>query len=695
VELDRLSPLLAEAPIVLQAVAAWITNLMEEGGAVKRRLQVSSIATYYWSIAYPLLEFFFDEDMAALDSAELEDLYSDSLDIRSSKTRVKRARVLRQFHAFCIARYGFAEVDWYEIEPLIDADTGYIDANIVTPSEYARGMSALQPHLDTANMSAFKLSILMLLMYRAGLRLGEAFRLTLDDFVYDDDTFILLIRGNRYGKPKTANGRRQIHLGWRLPKEERALLLRMIDYRRSLCGDKSETALFGSTAIAHQLDVRKVLEHDLVELLRWATGRRVIRPHHLRHTMGSFCTVSQFDLPAGSYFAQSVSAYFCCAENPGSMLRQALLGSSEQSRRIMHAICAETGHGSPRMLISVYANCLDVALASHLWTSAKETLGDRDGAIALNIAQRGAPVINKYARASALSGLSDARLRRLMHGGIDVTVPAVLAKTILHQNPIGHGVALADPSALPHYEPRWARPDCFTLEQLHGVVAATVGGGEVKRIAQTWAISEGNASRLVASARTLAATCRYDKYGIRAFRNSWNEVGGRSSIKSIPFIPTSKRGGDVYEKFSRALGMLGDPTVRNGLQSWARSYRMAKRGLVCENVEDLQAFWNFLLWLGYESERIVIALPMMILESRKAFEEKLQRIGICKNNVEYMNKRYLGYEDGDGLIAPVVLLKRTKSSALEPAALSMTDFHQCSYLCSVALEFISCSSEVF
>jgi integrase len=692
-DLARFSPLLAHSPVVLKAISAWVKNLIDQGGVLKGRLQMSSIATYYWSIAYPLLEFFFEEDMAALDSAALEDLYSESLDARSPRTRIKRARVLRQFHLFCVATYGFADVDWYEIEPLIDAEAGYIDANIVTPGEYAKAMSVLKPYIETANMSALKLSILMLLMYRAGLRLGEAFRLTLDDFVLDGKTFILFVRGNRYGKPKTGSGRRQIHLGWRLLAEERVLIEQLITYRRSLCGEAQEVALFGSTAIAHDLDVRRVLEQDLVELLRWATGRWVVRPHHLRHTMGSFCTVSQFELPAASYFAQSVSEYFCGAENPGAALRLALLGHPDASRRIMYAICAETGHASPSTLISVYANCLDAALASRLWASDKETLGDRDESNETGIGQRSAQNINMYARAAALSGLSDSRLRRFRHDGVDVTDPVVLAKYLLDQHPIGHGIAFVDPAALPAYQPRWAHRDQLTLEQLHGVIAAHVNGSEIGRIAEAWAITEDKVRQLVAAARALAATCRYNNYGMKSLSNAWLEDGVRSLTKPTPRIPSSKRDGDTFDMFGYALVHLDDPVVRRGLRAWVRSYRPTLHGFASADPRDFEAFWTLLCRLGYSTERIVIALPLMTAQNRKVFQTKLQAMGIQSKNIEYMDSEYLGADHESGSIVPVILVKRNGDSKIQPAALAMKMLHQCCYLCAVALELESGSRE--
>ncbi|MDP2795385.1 MAG: site-specific integrase [Sulfurisoma sp.] len=683
-DMQRLASQLAVAPIILQALAAWITQLMTEGGPVKDKLQASSIATYFWAIGYPLIEFFFEEDIAALDSAALEDLYADSLDARSPRTRVKRARVLRQFHVFCTARYGLAEVDWYEIEPLIDSNTDYIDANIVTPVEFKQAMAALQSDIDAGNIAALKVAVLMLIMYRAGLRLGEAFRLTLDDFILDGGACILFIRGNRYGKPKTVNGRRQIHIGWRLPAEERGLIDRLLAYRRSLCGDEPEIALFGSTALPHKLDVRKVLEKDLVELLRWATGRAVIRPHHLRHGMGSFCTVSQFDLPVGSFFAQSISEYFCCAENPGGALRLALLGSPNRTRRIMYAISAETGHGSPRMLLSVYANCLDIALACHLWASVKETLGDRNEADDLKGGKVGRQDINKYARAAALSGLSDARLRRLMHEEIDVTDPAALAKYLVDRQPIDHGVTLVDPKDFPTYEPSWSRSARLTLEQLHGVVAAAVGGSDCKRIAEMWAVSEEQGKKIVTAAKELAANCRYDRYGTKAIRNSWAESEPTEPKQMLP-IPSSKRGGDAYEMFGNALARLGEPFVDSGLRAWARLYRSSRHGLVCGNDEELLAFWNFLIALGYEKERLVIALPIMPEASSSPFVEKLQEIGIAAKHIEYMDHGYLGFKLGVDPIAPVVLVKRAKDSPVKAASVAMTVVHQCCYLCMVAL----------
>jgi len=687
-ELRRLQPRLEQAPLILQAIAAWLMHLMEEGGASGKRLQASSIATYYWSIAYPLLEFFLEEDLTALDADALEDLYTQALDSRSRNTRIKRARTLRQFHGFCFARYGVAEVDWFEIEPMIDAESGHIDANLVTPKEYLRALNALRAHLDAGDVFAFKLSILLILMYRAGLRLGEAFRMTLDDFIFDDGTFIIFVRGNRFGKPKTANGRRQIHLGWRLPAAERELIVRMCDNRRALCGEAPETALFGSSSNPHQLDLRRTLEQNMGELLRWATGRNAVRPHHLRHSMASYCVASQFDLAADSSFAQSVSEYFGNQENPGEGLRIALLGNPVPSRRVMHAICAETGHGSPRTLLAVYANALEISLAEHLWGSAPTTIGDPDPSPGKGKDFDSAASINKYARPTALSGLSDSRLRRMMHDGLAVTDPVILARHLLNKMPVAHGVALLDPESRPQFQPAWAVSSPPTLEQLHGILSAATNGFASQQIAERWLMTEQKVGRILDVASMLAKTCRYDGYLIRSIQSSWYanvpEVQQQAVPKRIPNMPSGKRAGDTLERFVVSIRNLDDPVIREGLFAWSRCFRSAIPGLACDDPLDLKAFWNFLRRIGYDEMRLVVAVPVISVSAREELKKRLGEIGVPENSVQYMSRSYLSSLNDKNTLVPAILIKRTKDSKVESASCPMVSVHQYCYLCLIA-----------
>ena len=638
-ELAGLEHRLISAPNILQILAAWIVQLMEEGGAVKSSLQISTIATYFWAISYPLIAFLFDEDLASLDSTAMEDLYSQALDTRSDKTRAGRARVLRQFHNFGVARYGLPDVDWYEIEPLIDAVNDYVDANLVTPAEFERAKVRLSSDVDSGNLVALKVSVLMILMFRAGLRLGEAFRLTLDDIVFDEGELVLLIRGNRYGKPKTPNGRRMIRIGWRLPQDELSLIKRLMSLRSSMCGKHPEVCLFGSSAHPHQLDVRRVLEKELSALLRWATNRCFARPHHLRHSMASFCTASQFGLCEGTFFTKSVSEYFGNASNPGEALRLALLGSRDSSRRISHAICSETGHGSPSLLFSVYANCLEIPLACHLWRSVKETLGDRSDSSITGKTQARGKAINKYLRASALSGLSDARLRRLMHDGTDVTDPAVLARYLIRRHPLQHGVEMLDPGTLPDYQPGWRGDVKPTLEQLHGILTAAVAKQETDRIAETWAVPKEHVEKVIAAAKALSKSCDYRRYGATTLADTW-EKNDENSWDDFPKMP-SPRIGDAYSKFSAALTRLEEHVIVVGIRAWVEAYSPAFRGIVCRSPGALQAIWEFLIALGYKKDRIVVAIPLLDAKRRQTYFEGFRTIGIPGNSIEFKDAAYL------------------------------------------------------
>ncbi len=682
-ELAALQGKLDQAPLVLQAIAGWIAHLMEEGGSSGKRLQASSIATYYWSIAYPLLEFFLDEDLSALDEDALEDLYSQCLDSRSENTRIKRARILRQFHAYCVARYGCPEVDWYEIEPMIDTDRGYVDANIVTPHEYALAMSALQPHVDTGVLHAFKLKVLLMLMYRAGLRMGEAFRLTLDDFVVDEDTFIVFVRGNRYGKPKTANGYRQIHLGWRMPADEREFIVRMAESRRQLCGEAPETALFGSTANPHQLDLRRSLERSLGALLRWATGRSAVRPHHLRHSMASYCVLSQFDLQTDSHVAKEVSDYFGGLEDPGMRLRIELLGHPAPSRRVMHAICAETGHGSPRILLNVYTNCLDISLAEHLRSTAPASISDPDE----EGARKTGPSINKYARPVALTGFDDARLRRLMHDGVNVTDPVILAHQLQKRSSAPHEVACIDDQKVAEFAPDWEKLQHPSMEQLHSVLAAAIQGLAVEKIADITLLTEEQVVRIVDSAQRLRNSCKYEAYGFKDIAESWEPIDltpPKSEVKQIPKMPKHGRGGDALEHFRWALSNLEDPAVRAGLSAWARSYRSSIRGLMCNDPNDFKAFWDFLRRIGYNEKRLVVAVPMASDDKRNVIRARLVALGMPVEAIQPMGMDYLGATADSLAIIPSLVVKRSVDSALKSASYPMSTIHQYCYLCLLA-----------
>jgi len=311
----------------------------------------------------------------------------------------------------------------------------------------------------------------------------------------------------------------------------------------------------------------------------------------------------------------------------------------------------------------------------------KETLGDRSDSSITGKTQARGKAINKYLRASALSGLSDARLRRLMHDGTDVTDPAALARYLIRRHEIEHGVEMLDPSTLPDYQPGWRGDVKPPLEQLHGILTAAVAKQETDRIAETWAVPKEQVEKVIAAAKALSKSCDYRRYGATTLAATWGK-NDENCWDDFPKMP-SPRIGDAYSKFSAALTRLEEHVIVVGIRAWVEAYSPAFRGLVCRSPGALQAIWEFLIALGYKKDRIVVALPLLDAKRRQTYFESFRTIGIPGNSIEFKDAAYLKLNPA---VAPVVFIKRKADSGVSPAELNMVDIHRLFYLCAIASE---------
>jgi integrase len=666
-KLDELS-LPEDAPLLLTLLLNWVRSLIREGGSRERNLQISSIRTYWLRIVTALVEFGAEFDFGSADDEDFEVLYAVVLDAGAKRSRPRRARALRDFHNRC--GLSLPTLDWYEIEPNINIDRKRVAAQVITPAEFDACMAALKE----ANGDFLPLRAALILLYRAGLRLGDVMRLTPDDIVFDDDGIRIYIRRNRFGQPKTRAGRRVIRLAAPLLRnEEREYIADLRERRLLCCNGDGECALFGPSSDGAELFERKFLERSVCEILRWATGRPNARAHDLRHSAGSYRVAAAMPPDHSSSIWKQLKEYFG-SERPDEYLLLRYFGDARPTRRVLHAISAELGHATPRSTLT-YIHLHNLALAKFLWQSAQERIDDLDTTISVlgegpdpdRSTWRG----SAYDIAEALTGLSNNELRRLKSArSIDVGCPASLAAVMMERVPMPHGVELLPADERGPFAPHRASKGP-SLESLHLAIGGIARELEVDRIATLSGIDATLVERLELLVWRRKRKCDYTHYFERK-------------------MPTPNAGStgsaDLYERFTRLLEGPVSETVREGLEAWADAYRKSAPGIAFSDMYCARDMIGLCDELGISRDRLRISRPSdWTAQESKDMIASLQSIQGGPFSADFFESHKPSKTNSYSQIPMLVVLVKG-AAGKDKRARDMTEFHQYCYLSWISLQ---------
>ncbi|MCG8521109.1 MAG: hypothetical protein MI744_02755 [Pseudomonadales bacterium] len=361
------------SPIV-RVLASWCACL-------RFSVTDSSLQRYLSEFAEPLVaELIDEEDLNDLDEDDWEGLYAQLLQASSSiQQRAYRSGVLRRFHRDLVTQHGLP--DTY-IEGV--SSNGQVDAEILTPAEYARAMSMLDDEPDRRLAEARQVALI--LGYRCGLRRGEIRRLLLRDLqgLYEPALAFptLVVRGNRFGSTKTSNANRVLSL-WALLTDAELDLVRRWYRRRTLeQTSKKRNQLF--LCELHQpnfLMPSKALIDPVQDAMRIASGTPGLSFHNLRHSCATCNALRLME----SYPGELFPVEWACSDDGeiimphwGENWYAVLCGEEQYVPAIdkLQYLSFLMGHASPGQTTRVYTHLLDVAVGLMRWSVPMNTLSD-------------------------------------------------------------------------------------------------------------------------------------------------------------------------------------------------------------------------------------------------------------------------------------------------------------------------------
>lgn len=345
----------ASAPDFAVAVVQWLIELLCSG-ATDRALRSSSADRYYTELASLLIDQLSDHMLADLDEDTLADAYADLLEALSPGRQPYALGRLREFHRFLVQHHGVPDVDWTEVTPKGLERHHAPDAGVLLWAEYLAALKLLAEDASTDLRERRLQAIVLLVMFRAGLRSGECLGLRAADLICHDGQWIVLVRRNAYRNLKSDAGVRQVPLIGPLDALEAELLEGWRAHADETVGNDRCGVLIGQHEAPRRLVDRQRLLDRISDTLRAVTGRAALRPHHLRHTFASrtallLCLRS---LPEDEARRRIVQRLVGPCESEAT--RCLLLDTDEPSKRSLWALSLAIGHASPATTLRWYVH---------------------------------------------------------------------------------------------------------------------------------------------------------------------------------------------------------------------------------------------------------------------------------------------------------------------------------------------------
>lgn len=352
---------LIDIPPITGLVAAWILNMCRHGTAHTAMIRANSIVSYARTVGPLLIEIACEADYLALPDYEIEGIYRIVLETSPRKNRGYLAARIREFHGFLVDAYAVPRLDWSEVidDDLMEADA--VDAGIVSTNEYRRALHILLNATGSSEWDRLARASMLFFIYRFGLRIGEAFRLTISDVLLRKHEMVIYVRNSIYGETKSENGIRQIPLVGAISEDEWNLVNRWLAHGNEFAEGDALALLFPAQLKQRTAVDRSMTTRAIVEALRLVCGDNQVRLRHLRHTCATrlFLAMLYEEIPRG--VAGEIYRALWEDVSPRA-IRSVLVGYENVSRRGLYAMAVFMGHGSPNVTLRHYVHLADIVL---------------------------------------------------------------------------------------------------------------------------------------------------------------------------------------------------------------------------------------------------------------------------------------------------------------------------------------------
>lgn len=372
-------------PAICRVTFGWVQHLAHSEYKAGKLYATKTIRNYWFSWGLRLIEEIPDFDPRLMLASEVEELYSSIVEDAVLDDKTHLYSPARNFHRWLMLSEGVAEIDWSEFRALTGVDHRYVNANLIQLSEYEAALDLLLDDQWVDKRRRTMQAAVLILLYRFGLRFGEALGLQRSDLGFSHALGIwwVCVRGNAYRALKTSAARRIVPSLESLTAKEEGTLRQWLSHVGDEREDQPRAPLFaleptGSEALA--VVPKQSVARRLAEALRGATGDPTVRVHHCRHSfatrmLANVVSTADWMAPseaglqarlagladkAGKGLGSTADRLFAHPHSLSSML----VNERDATRRAIWAVAALLGHASPATTLHVYAH------AGHQWLHA-------------------------------------------------------------------------------------------------------------------------------------------------------------------------------------------------------------------------------------------------------------------------------------------------------------------------------------
>jgi site-specific recombinase XerC len=282
----------------IYGLLVYARDLLELGGLKVRTLAPSTIDNYVSIVRNHLAQLHF-EDLVALGTEARADAYRKNIRQQVVKERKIHRTAFEGFERSLLRHIDLIdEVDWGSIPGRArNRHLPSVDANLVDPALYQHVFDSLQEPKQSHPIVELARALLIVL-YRFGLRTGEAAELTAGALtLHADGCASLRVGRSTLTTRKSTNALRLVG-PIALPRQEFEFLTEYRDHRIAEAArrgrDRAGSYLF-ATGAGNRLDHVEPAQALLIEALRAASGDTHLRPRHLRHSFVSRVLLSGRD----------------------------------------------------------------------------------------------------------------------------------------------------------------------------------------------------------------------------------------------------------------------------------------------------------------------------------------------------------------------------------------------------------------
>lgn len=406
----ELSAFLAQEDLcqIVACLGAFALHLTTEGTREKAAPAWSTVHKYLTSFGAGLVDLAAGFDFLHLDAEEYIELYQNIIDTKSGAgQRAVAARELFDFHAYLQAYHGVEVVDFSDLEGADARPAGQVDAEVVQPQEYLRGLRIIESKasltsvdqaIDSERRRLFRQAhIFTVLLRSSGARINEVAALLFKDVLATENSTVLLLRPSRYRHLKTRAARRVFDITSRLSRVQRKLITDWIvsERARLRAAWKPTLPLFGKLDAPKERIQTTELREIALGALEEAAGSRT-KIHRFRHLVASEDMLS-------SWLARDDWNAMRCAR-----LRSRRRAARYASQRVvmprdMRKISFRLGHRRSSTTIINYFH-MAWATVSRPHHALQEFVDRHSGAVVLGVSAAGADKIVQRGENSPGSG---------------------------------------------------------------------------------------------------------------------------------------------------------------------------------------------------------------------------------------------------------------------------------------------------